>query len=219
VLAGGHDCLFESEQVGVVDLGHLEGLARGAAPDDDAPAPVQVDTTYSRCCSIGVFLRREGVACRAPSVSALGPSPRGRTSPLPINPPPGHRREQSRRTTGSTRPGRACGKRRCSRQRRSSTNRSSQAGHSYTTYVVATPIVPFGGRRRPAPPGTVTRERRCAPSSHQKKSAGCSCSHRTHRRVSTPMETEAVGRALIVRRSSRPARRFHPTGRCHRRPR
>jgi hypothetical protein len=44
VLAGGHDCLFESEQVGVVDLGHLEGLAFAAAPDDDAPAPVQVDT-------------------------------------------------------------------------------------------------------------------------------------------------------------------------------
>jgi hypothetical protein len=28
-------------------------------------------------------------------------------------------------------------------------------------------LFPFGGRRRPAPPGTVTRERRCAPSSHQ----------------------------------------------------
>ena len=44
VLAGGHDCLFERQKVVVVDLGHLEGLALGAAPDDDAPAPVQVDT-------------------------------------------------------------------------------------------------------------------------------------------------------------------------------
>ncbi len=44
VLTGGHDCPFEREQVVIVDLGHLEGLTRGAAPDDDAPAPVQVDT-------------------------------------------------------------------------------------------------------------------------------------------------------------------------------
>jgi hypothetical protein len=39
-------------------------------------------------------------------------------------------------------------------------------------------LFPFGGRRRPAPPGTVTRERRCAPSSHQRGDLSAAASHR-----------------------------------------
>ncbi len=44
VLAGSCHRPLEGEQVVVVDMTDFEGLAFGAAPDDDAPAPVQVDT-------------------------------------------------------------------------------------------------------------------------------------------------------------------------------
>jgi hypothetical protein len=58
-------------------------------------------------------------------------------------------------------------------QRRSSTNRSSHPGHSYTTHaVVALMRSPFGAGARPASAGPVTRERRCAPSSHQYSGGG-----------------------------------------------
>jgi len=43
VLAGGCHRLLEGEQVVVVDMADFEGLAFGAAPDDHAPASVQVD--------------------------------------------------------------------------------------------------------------------------------------------------------------------------------
>src|ERR1035441_1450075 len=43
VLAGGGHRLLEREQVVVVDMADFESLAFGAAPDDHAPASVQVD--------------------------------------------------------------------------------------------------------------------------------------------------------------------------------
>jgi len=80
----------------------------------------------------------------------------------------GRRRERSRRTTGSTHPGRACGKRRCSpgsaaRRRTAPRKPGTRTRRTQSSL----PLFPFGGRRRPAPPGTVTRERSSAPSSHQ----------------------------------------------------
>jgi hypothetical protein len=43
VLPGGHDRLLEGQRVVVVVADHIESLALGTAPDDHAPAAVQVD--------------------------------------------------------------------------------------------------------------------------------------------------------------------------------